>query len=124
MSASDDRLEDAQSYVTESGFVAWGRLAVTAIVSLMLAWAAGVADFFFELFQGLARLVSGTLAFIRESLITVFSIPLPGISAGFEAVRQQVPVVGGPLEFAVGVGLVIAWFWLLSIALDRLEVLG
>ena len=122
---SEERLEDAERFLWgETAIVRWGKLASTAISGLVLAWASGVAEFIFELFQGPARLVSGTLAFIRSALITLFTIPIPGISSGFQAVRQQVPVVGGPLEFAVGVGLVIAWFWLLSIALDRLEVLG
>jgi hypothetical protein len=122
---SADDIEDAERFLWgETAIVRWGKLASTAISGLVLAWASGVAEFIFELFQGPARLVSGTLAFIRSALITLFTIPIPGISSGFQAVRQQVPVVGGPLEFAVGVGLVIAWFWLLSIALDRLEVLG
>ena len=120
----NERFEDAERYVGEGGIVAWAKLAGTAISGFILAWASGVASFFFELFQGPARLISGTLAFIREALVTLFTIPIPGISAGFQAVRQQVPVVGGPLEFAIGVGLVVAWFWLLSTALDRLEVFG
>ena len=120
----NERFEDAERYVGRGGIVAWARLAGTAISGFILAWASGVASFFFELFQGPARLISGTLAFIREALVTLFTIPIPGISAGFQAVRQQVPVVGGPLEFAIGVGLVVAWFWLLSTAFDSLEVFG
>ena len=120
----NERFEDAERYVGRGGIVAWARLAGTAISGFILAWASGVASFFFELFQGPARLISGTLAFIREALVTLFTIPIPGISSGFQAVRRQVPVVGGPLEFAIGVGLVVAWFWLLSTAFDRLEVFG
>ncbi|PSQ18178.1 hypothetical protein BRD02_01515 [Halobacteriales archaeon QS_8_69_73] len=120
----NERFEDAERYVGRGGIVAWARLAGTAISGFILAWASGVASFFFELFQGPARLIAGTLAFIREALVTLFTIPIPGISSGFQAVRQQVPVVGGPLEFAIGVGLVVAWFWLLSTAFDRLEVFG
>ena len=124
MSASDD-LEDAERFLWgDTAIVRWRRLASTAISGFILAWASGVAGFFFELFQGPARLISGTLAFIREALVTLFTIPLPGITAGFQAVRRQLPLVGGPLEFTVGVGLVIAWFWLLSVAFDRLEVFG
>ena len=122
---ADERLQDAERFLKgETAIVRWGKLAGTAISGFILAWASGVASFFFELFQGPARLISGTLAFIREALVTLLTIPIPGISSGFQAVRKQVPVVGGPLEFAIGVGLVVAWFWLLSTAFDRLEVFG
>ena len=121
----NERFEDAERFLWgDTAIVRWGKLAGTAISGFILAWASGVASFFFELFQGPARLISGTLAFTREALVTLFTIPIPGISSGFQAVRQQVPVVGGPLEFAIGVGLVVAWFWLLSVAFDRLEVFG
>jgi hypothetical protein len=123
MSASDD-LEDASRFISPNGSVYWGRLGVTAVVGLILTWLSGVADFVFALFDGPARLISGTLAYIRESVSLIFEIPLPGISAGFEAVRETLPLVGGPFEFTIGVLLVITWFWLLNLVLERLEVLG
>lgn len=121
--SGDDRLADAERYVGRDSVV-WSALASTALGSLILAWASGFADFLFQIFAGLSRVVAGPLAFIREALVRLFTIPVPGISAGFRAVREELPLVGGPLEFALGVGLVVAWFWLLSTAFDRLEVFG
>jgi hypothetical protein len=123
MSGSEnDRLSGSESYL-EEGRIRWDWLAGTAIGSLILAWATGFVDALGAWFGGLVRLVSGTLAFFREALVQLLRIPIPGVQAGFDAARQDLLGLElGPLTFVAGVGFVVAWFWLLSIALDRLEV--
>jgi len=124
MSAGDDQLDGARGYLGEDGII-WRRLAGTAIGSLILAWASGFADFIVELFAGPARLVLGTFTFIGESLATVLRIGIPGLSAGFESARESLLGIGaGPLSFTLGVGFVVLWFWLISVALERVEVFG
>jgi len=123
MSGSEnDRLAGARKYLRGTRIL-WNRLVATAIGSLILAWATGFADAVFALFAGPARLVSGTLAFFREALVQLLRIPIPGVQSGFDAAREELLGLElGPLTFVAGVGFVVAWFWLLSIALDRLEV--
>jgi len=123
MSASgDDRLEDARRYLGADGII-WRSLAGTAIGSLILAWAAGVSDWIFLLIGGPSRFISGALAFIREGLVLLFQLPIPGLDSGFREARDELLAINaGPLTFALGVGLVVAWFWLVSVMIDRLEV--
>lgn len=103
--------------------VAWGSLGITMFISAMLAWFNGLAEFVFAVVTGPRRFIYGTLAFVREVAISIFTIPITAISEGFGAAAAELPVVGGPFEFAFGVGFVILWFWLLGVVLDRLEVI-
>jgi hypothetical protein len=123
MSGSEnDRLAGSESYL-ENGRIRWDWLAGTAIGSLILAWATGFADVVFATYTGVARMITGIFAFFREALVQLIRIPIPGVQAGFDAARQELLGLElGPLTFVAGVGFVVAWFWLLSIALDRLEV--
>lgn len=123
MSGSEnDRLAGARKYLRGTRIL-WNRLVATAIGSLILAWATGFVDTLGAWFGGLVRLVSGTLAFFREALVQLIRLPIPGLDAGFVAARRELLGLElGPLTFVAGVGFVVAWFWIISIALDRLGV--
>jgi hypothetical protein len=122
MSGSDDRLADAREYLRGSRIL-WSRLAGTAIGSLILAWATGFADFVTAYFSGAARIVGGIFAWVRAAIVGVLRLGLPGLDAGFQAAREEIlGLDAGFLTFALGVAFVVAWFWVLSVAADRLEV--
>lgn len=114
---------DAEDFII-NGRVQWGELGITMFISAMLAWFSGFTDFVYEVVTGPQRFIEGSLAFVRETVLAIFTIPLSAISEGFDAAAEELPVVGGPFEFALGVGITIAWFWLLLTILSRLEVLG
>lgn len=124
MSASDSRLEAAEQYVFGDR-VLWRRLAGTAIGGFILAWASGVIATVGAWFDGVARLVAGPLAYIREALVLLFTIPIAGLRGGWSAAREELLATSlGPVAFVGGVVIVVAWFWLLAVLFDRLEVFG
>jgi hypothetical protein len=119
----EDRLADAREYLRGSRIV-WRRLAGTAIGSLILAWATGFVDLVTAYFAGISRVVGGTLGYYRDALTALFRIPIAGFDAGFAAARADLLGLElGPLAFVAGVAFVIGWFWLLSAAAERLEVI-
>lgn len=121
MSASEDQ---AGRFVNPDGSVRWADLGITAFVGLLLTWLSGIADFIFALFQGPRRAVAGAFDLLSNAVAFVFQSGRGLVDAGFSGALREFPVGLGPAEFVAGVAFVVAWLWVLTVALERLEVLG
>ena len=99
---------DTDVYV-DDGRIRWVALTSTLISSYLLAVFSGLSDVLTAVLTLPGDLLGALLAWIAETFGLVFSVPEMSIIETWMAVGDQFPIAG-PLDFGIGVAVVIAFF--------------
>jgi len=115
-------LDDAEQFV-DGVSVRWSRIGEIAVVSLILTWLSGVADFLFRAITEPATIVRASSAWFVAVVEAAIGIGQAAVRGGFAGAAGAIRTTElGPAGFAVGVLLIVVFVWLLYQTTDWLEV--
>lgn len=118
-SGSDDSDFSVTDYI-DGGNVRWAALASTLMSSLVLAYFDGAIKVWSSIFEGAATLLSAGIGWFDETTTLLFSEPQNSLGIAWSTAAAQFPVAG-PLDFVLGVLLIMASWYVVRELAERIR---